>query len=151
MSVGPLVLQVIRNECHDLLAVRDLQMHESVEWWGVGIALENPGKASLRVYADLRDRFVEVSFMSTECLGPERTFPQWPQCDDPAHRFGLWEVVRARGQDDRPYQGDVDPTNLDELRAFLRRCVLWILVEGLEILDGDLSSGKAIQRPRRSH
>jgi hypothetical protein len=148
VSIGPQVLQIIRYECNDLLAVRDLLVFEEVDGWGVGLALENAGKASLRISADLRERHIEVSFMSTEFLNRERTFPQWPHCDDPAHRFGLWEVVRSRGQDDKPFQGNVDPYDLGGLRAFVRRCVVWVLVEGLDILDGDLSVTASLQRSR---
>ncbi|MEQ1935781.1 MAG: hypothetical protein ABL962_18140 [Fimbriimonadaceae bacterium] len=129
-------LPIIEREAERILAVRKLTKFIIDEPLGTGVVLENPGRASLRMCIDWRDSVVEVSFFSPLHLNAERTFVSWPHCDDPFHRFGLWEVLRAKRI---PYGAVIGELTELSVQHFLSKAVDHLLESCLPILDGDLS------------
>ena len=139
-----MVLRMIEEEIQALLRVRNLRIIRDLQWWGVGLVLESPGRASLRIFVDYRDEHVDVSFMSPVHLDETRTFVEWPYCEDPFHRFALWQVLRAKGMPNKMMTARVDIRDLTSLRNYIKSAIELVRHECLEILDGDLSISSKI-------
>jgi hypothetical protein len=91
---------------------------------------------------------VDVNFMSPVHIDDKGIYVKWPHCDEPFHRFALWQILKAQGLPWYPLSGSVDPGDLVELEAFLKRAVDLVLSDYMHILDGDLSIVQDIEPTR---
>lgn len=130
---------IVERECARVTAVRKLIVHSEREWYGLGQVLENPGRASLRVFLDWRENWVEISFMAPAHLAEDGTYPKWPYCEDSHNLFYLSEVLKARSEPYKEFEGGADMQDLDAIEQYLHRAIGVILDSCLPILDGDLS------------
>lgn len=139
-----IVREILRAETHPLLSLRKLKVIEFEEWWETGVILENPGKALLRFSVDRRDRVINVEFLSPFHLNDSHTFVKWPYCDDPFHRFSLWQMLRSDSIIDPVISRQPDVGNPDAIREYVSRSIEIIVFRYLDVIDGDLSIAEDI-------
>lgn len=139
---------IVERECARIAAVRKLRVHTEREWYGLGQILENPGKASLRVFLDWKENWIEISFMAPAHIAEDQTYPKWPYCEDPHNLFYLWQVLKAQSEPYEEFEGVADMQDLDSIERYLHRAIGVILTSCMPILDGDLSITAAIVQNR---